>query len=185
MAEPASAPEVRLAYANLGAISYSFYVVGAATAFIAVALSLSETQAGLHTSAMALGMILAGVRGEVLDRWIGVWRTHSLAMVVLVVARVVLARTPTWALPLAAAFGVGLGAGTMFGHITRTLGRGGGVIARLQVTRAAFIAKASQLLAPVAIALGFALGLEWQSVIVPVLAIVLGLFVWGLSLIHI
>ena len=59
----ASPPEVRRAYADQAAISYSFYVVGASTAFIAVALSLSETQAGLHSSAMAVGMIVAGLAG--------------------------------------------------------------------------------------------------------------------------
>ena len=52
---------MRRAYVDQAAVSYSFYVVGASAAFIAAALSLSETEAGLHSSAMAVGMIVAGV----------------------------------------------------------------------------------------------------------------------------
>ena len=66
--------EVRRAYVDQAAISYSFYVVGASAAFFAAALSLSETEAGLHTSAMAGGMIVAGVAGERFDWLAGVRR---------------------------------------------------------------------------------------------------------------
>ncbi len=166
---------------NQAAISYAFYVVGAATAFIAVTLSLSETQAGLHSSAMAAGMIVAGLAGERFDRWLGVHRAHYLAMGLLAVSLVVLALAPVLTLTLLASLGIGLGAGTMFGHVNQTLGRGGGAVARVQLTRSAFVAKAAQLMAPVAIGVGIALGLDWQFVIVPVLLLVAGLTVWARS----
>jgi MFS family permease len=173
--------EVRRAYVDQAAISYSFYVVGAATAFIAVALSLSETQAGLHSSAMAVGMIVAGLAGERFDELADVRRVHLGAMVLLGVALVALAWAPALVVTLVASLGIGLGAGTMFGHVNQVLGAGGGSVARLQLTRGAFVAKASQLMAPVAIAVGAAIGLDWQFVVVPVLALVGVLFVWSRS----
>jgi MFS family permease len=171
-------PAIRRAYVDQAAISYSFYVVGASAAFIAVALSLSETQAGLHSSAMAAGMIVAGVAGERFDAVAGVWRMHHLAMGLLALSLVVLAWAPGVAVTLTASLGVGLGAGAMFGHVNHTLGAGGGARARLRLTRAAFVAKASQLMAPVAIAVGAAIGFDWQFVVLPVLALLGVLVVW-------
>ena len=178
---PSSAADVRRAYVNQAAISYSFYVVGAATAFIALSLALSETEAGLHSSAMAVGMIVAGLAGEHFDRLLGARRAHLVAMGLLALSLVAIALGSVLWVTLAAALGIGLGAGTMFGHVNQTLGAGGGVVARVQLTRSAFTAKASQLMAPVAIGLGIAAGLDWQFVIVPVLVLVAGLFVWTRS----
>ena len=177
----ASPSDVRRAYVNQSAISYSFYVVGAATAFVALALGLSETQAGLHSSAMAVGMIVTGLAGERLDRRIGVRRAHIGAMGLLVVSLLIVAWAPALPATLAASLGVGLGAGTMFGHVNQTLGAGGGVLARVQLTRGALVAKASQLLVPVAIGVGIGVGLDWRFVVVPVLAFLGLLFVWTRS----
>ena len=177
----ASAAEVRRAYIDQAAISYSFYVVGASAAFIALVLSLSETEAGLHSSAMALGMIVAGVAGERFDGLAGVRRVHYLGMGLLAVSLLLLAWAPGAGVTLGASLGIGLGAGAMFGHVTHTLGAGGGSVARLQLTRGAFVAKASQLMAPVAIAVGAAVGFDWQFVVVPVLVLLAVLFVWSRS----
>ncbi len=178
---PAPAADVRHAYVNQAAVSYSFYVVGAATAFIAVALSLSETEAGLHSSAMAVGMIVAGLAGERFDGLLGVRRVHFVAMGLLAVSLVAIAVGPALWVTLAASLGIGLSAGTMFGHVNQVLGAGGGVTARVQLTRSALVAKASQLMAPVAIGLGVAAGLDWQFVVVPVLVLLGALYVWTRS----
>ena len=178
---PAPAADVRRAYVDQAAISYSFYVVGASAAFIAVALSLSETQAGLHSSAMAAGMIVAGLAGDRIDLVSSVRRVHFVAMGLLAISLLFLAWAPSVVVTLGASLGVGLGAGAMFGHVNQTLGAGGGATARLQLTRGAFVAKASQLMAPVAIAVGAALGLDWQVVVVPVLVLLGGLFLWSRS----
>jgi MFS family permease len=177
----APAAEVRRAYVNQVAISYGFYVVGAATAFVAAALALSETEAGLHSSAMAVGMIVAGLWGDRFDRLVGPRRLHVAAMGLLAASLVLLALAPALVLTLAASLGVGLGAGTMFGHVNQTLGAGGGAVARVRLTRGALTAKASQLLVPVAIGAGIAIGLDWQFVVVPVLALLLLLLAWTRS----
>ena len=175
---PAPAADVRRAYLTQAAISYSFYVVGAATAFVAAALSLSDTQAGLHSSAMAVGMIAAGAAGERFDRAAGVRPVQYAAMAVLALSLVALAWAPALWVTLAGSLGIGLGAGTMFGHVNQTLGAGGGVTARVRLTRGALVAKSSQLMVPLAIAVGIAVGLDWRFVAVPVLAFVGLLAVW-------
>ncbi len=175
---PAPAADVRRAYVTQAAISYSFYVVGAATAFVAAALSLSDTQAGLHSSAMAVGMIAAGSAGERFDRAAGVRPVQYAAMALLALSLVALAWAPALWVTLAGSLGIGLGAGTMFGHVNQTLGAGGGVTARVRLTRGALVAKSSQLMVPLAIAVGIAVGLDWRFVAVPVLAFVGLLAVW-------
>jgi hypothetical protein len=100
-------------------------------------------------------------------------------MGLLAVSLVLLALAPSVLLTLAASLGIGLGAGTMFGHVNQTLGAGGGSVARLRLTRSAFVAKAAQLMAPVAIALGAAIGLDWSFVVVPVLGLLAVLVVWA------
>lgn len=175
----APAADVRRAYVDQAAVSYSFYVVGAATAFIAVALALSETEAGLHSSAMAAGMIAAGLAGERFDGLAGARRGHHLAMALLAVSLVLMAWAPALGVTLAASLGIGLGAGTMFAHVNQVLGAGGGAVARLQLTRSAFVAKAAQLMAPVAIGAGVLVGLDWRFVVVPVLALLGVLALWA------
>ena len=175
---PSPAADVRRAYVSQVAISYSFYVVGAATAFVAATLSLSDTQAGLHSSAMAVGMIAAGSAGERFDRALGVRRVQHSAMAVLALSLVALAWAPALWVTLAGSLGIGLGAGTMFGHVNQTLGAGGGVTARVRLTRGALVAKSSQLMVPLAIAVGIAVGLDWRFVVVPVLVFVGLLAVW-------
>ncbi len=175
----APATEVRRAYLDQAAVSYSFYVVGASTAFIALALSLTQTQAGMHSSAMAIGMIATGLTGERLDRRFGVRRIYRSAIALLAASLVLLALAPALAVTLAASLGVGLGAGTMFGHVNQTLGAGGGAVVRVQLTRGAFVAKASQLMAPVAIAAGAIVGLDWEFVVVPVLVFLAVLLAWS------
>ena len=169
--------DVRTAYLNQIAVSYSIYTVGAVTAFLAMALALSETQAGLHSSLMAAGMIVAGVAGDRVDRLVGAWPARIAGLVLLAGGLMVLAWAPAVLVTLAASAAIGLGGGTMFGHLYQTVGAGGGTRARLQVTRAALVAKVSQLVVPLAIGLGIAISFGWQFVVVPVLALMVLLFV--------
>lgn len=172
----ASAAQVRRAYANQAAISYSFYMVGAAAAFIAVALELSETETGLHSSAMALGIVVSGLTGERVDGRLGVRRAHLAAMGLLAVSLLLLASASALWATLGGALGIGLGSGMMFVHVNSTLGMGGGVIARVQLARASLVAKAAQLPVPLIIAVGTALAIGWPFVIVPLL-LLLGVIV--------
>jgi hypothetical protein len=168
---------VRLAYANQAVLSYAFYTLGAAIAFVAVALSLSETAAGLHATLMAVGVISTGVLGERLDHAIGVTATQRAGLAVLAVGLLLLAWAPALEITLLAALATGLGAGTIFGHANRALGTGGVAAGRLQFMRAAVAAKAAQLLVPLTISLGVALALGWQLVVVPVLIAIVVLLV--------
>ncbi|MFV2064678.1 MAG: sugar MFS transporter [Chloroflexota bacterium] len=176
-AEYAPPAEARLAYVNQVVVSYSFYLVGAVTAFVAAALALTDSQAGLHSSAMAVGIGVAGLFGDRFDHWFGQRAMKFTGMGLLAVALILVAWAPALVVTMVGAGSVGLGAGLSFGHVTQTLGAGGGTRARLQLTRAALVAKVSQLFVPLVIAAGIAIGVGWQLVIVPVLVFVGFLFV--------
>ena len=76
---PASASEVRSAYIDQVAVGYLLYGVGSVTAFLAVALSLSDAQAALHSSMLAIGLLVAGFAGTRIDATLGLRRANVLA----------------------------------------------------------------------------------------------------------
>jgi len=174
--EHAALADVRRSYADQAAAVSSIYVVGAVTAFIAAALALSGTEAGLHSSATATGMVVAGLGGDRLDRLAGVRLTHLAALGLLGLAMIMLAGAPALVATLAAAGAIGFGAGVMLGHVNQTLSAGGGVRARVQIARAALTGKTLQLTVPIAIAAGVALGVGWQFAVLPMLVLVGYLF---------
>jgi hypothetical protein len=59
--------DVRRAYIDQAALGYLIYLLGAISAFLAATLALSDAQVGLHSSAMAVGLIGAGLVGHRLD----------------------------------------------------------------------------------------------------------------------
>ena len=61
-------------------------MVGAVTAFLAAALALSDAQAGLHSSAMAVGMIAASLFSHRLDHRFGIRAVHFAGLAVSLLA---------------------------------------------------------------------------------------------------
>ncbi len=146
--------------------------IGPITAFIAAALLLSDSEAGLHSVGLALGLIMAGLTTARLDRVIGTARVHIAALVALGLSFVLLAWAPALAVTLVGAFGCGLGFGVMLAHINQTLTAGGGPLARVRTARGTLIAQIAGLLVPVVIAIGALVGLSWSIVVLPLLLLV-------------
>jgi MFS family permease len=169
---PASTAETRGAYVDQSVVAYLLYGVGAVTAFLAVALSLSDAVAALHSSILAIGLLGAGFLGDRLDRLLGPGRAHRLAYLLLVLASVCLATAPAFAVTLAGAGMVGLGTGLLLAHLNRTLTRGGGTLARVRMSRSALVAMIATLSVPVAIGLGENSGLGWQVAFVVAVALI-------------
>lgn len=169
---PASPAETRGAYIDQSVVAFLLYGVGAVTAFLAVALSLSDAVAALHSSVLAIGLLGAGLLGDRLDRLLGPGRAHRLAYLLLVIASVCLATAPAFAVTLAGAGLVGLGAGLLLAHLNRTLTRGGGTLARVRMSRSALVAMIATLSVPVAIGLGENSGLGWQVAFVVAVALI-------------
>jgi MFS family permease len=159
---PASASETRSAYFDQTVVGYLLYGVGAVTAFLAVALSLSDATAALHSSLLAIGLLVAGLSGDQIDARLGSRAAHGLAYVLLAIASLCLATAPTLAVTLLGAGMVGLGTGLLLARVNRTLTRGGGTLARVRMGRAALVAMVGSLSVPLAIGIGENSGFGWQ-----------------------
>ena len=163
---PASSSEARSAYLDQSVVAYLLYGVGAVTAFLAVVLSLSDAVAALHSSLLAVGLLVAGLTGDRIDARLGSRSAHRMAYLLLAIASVCLATAPALVVTLAGAAMVGLGAGLLLARINRTLSRGGGSLARVRMSRSALIAMLAVLAVPIAIGIGEGSGLGWQLVFV-------------------
>ena len=163
---PATPNEARSAYADQVLIGYLLYGVGAITAFLAVALSLSDAAAALHSSVLAIGLLVAGLAGDRIDRAVGSRRAHGLGYLSLATACVCLATAPAFAVTLTGAGLVGIGTGLLLARVNRTLTRGGGALARVRMGRAALVAMVGSMAVPLAVGLAEASGLGWQLALV-------------------
>ncbi len=170
--------DVRRSYLDQGAIGYLIYMVGAVTAFLAAALALSDAEAGLHSSAMAVGMIGASLFSHHLDHRFGVRSVHFAGLAASALAALLLAWAPSFGVTLLAAAGVGLGCGLLLGHVNAAVSASGGVRALIQLTRSTFVSMLLSVTVPVVIGLGIAVGVGWQLVVVPAVVLV-GIAAWA------
>jgi MFS family permease len=166
-------------YAAIAAVGYVVYGVGAVAPYLRSQLGLSDAQVGLHSSAMAIGLVLSGVIAAALDRRFGEVSVRGAGVATLAVAVVVLAVGPALAATLGAALLVGLGAGTLLGYANALLGRPGGRLARLRVARANVWAMVSAFVCPVVLAAAAGAGLPWGLGLLPALGL---LVIVGLDL---
>lgn len=168
----APSARVRQAYLAHSTVGFMTYGVGAATAFVAVTLGLSDAQAGLHGSAMAVGLITAGSSGERLDRRFGERIVHYSALALLIVGVLLLATAPALPFTLAGALCVGAGNGLLLVFVNRTATAGGGALARARLARSALFSMVSALTASLVVGAGVAAGLGWQVYALPALMLV-------------
>lgn len=162
-----SESQVRPAYLAHASVGFMTYGVGAATTFIAAALSLSDAQAGLHSSAFAVGIIAAGAAGQRLDRRFGDKTVHVAALVLLATSVTLFMLAVALPLTLAAALIAGTGNGLLFAYVNRTLTSGGGSLARLRLARSSLFSMIAAFSVSLIIGVGVATGLGWQVFVVP------------------
>ena len=170
--------DVRRSYLDQAAIGYLIYMVGAVTAFLATALALSDGQAGLHSSAMAVGMITASLTSHRLDERFGIRAVHFTGLAVSLLGALLIAWAPTFGVTLAGAAGVGLGCGVLLGHVNAAVSASGGVRALIQFTRSTFVSMLLSVTVPVVIGLGIAVGAGWPLVVAPLFLLV-GIAAWA------
>lgn len=175
--QPSPDSAVRRAFIDQSVVGYLVYWVGAVTAFIAVRLSLSDAEAGLHSSALAVGVIVAGVTAHQLDGLLGMRRMHFVALAFLGLGAALVAWASGIAVTLLGAAGVGLGAGLLLSHVNQIMAAGGGAIARLRLARGTLVAMLASVTVPLFIGLGEASGIGWQLAVVPGVALVTAAFV--------
>ena len=168
MSEPESAWP---SYAGLAAIAYVIYGVGATGPYLRAQLRLSDAEVGLHSTALAIGLVLAGTLAAGLGRRFGDLAVRGAAIAAIGVALPLLASAPALMATLAAAALIGLGAGTLLGHINADLGEPGGRLARVRLGRANVWAMTAAFAGPVVVAAGASFGPGWWFGLLPALGL--------------
>lgn len=168
MSEPESAWP---SYAGLATTAYVIYVLGATGPYLRAQLGLSDAEVGLHSTALAIGLVLAGTLAADLGRRFGEPAVRGAAIATIAVALPILGAAPALPATLAAATLIGLGAGTLLGHINTTLGEPGGRLARLRLARANVWAMIAAFVGPVVVAAGASVGPGWWFGLVPALGL--------------
>lgn len=159
---PASRREAGSAYVDLAVVGYLLYGVGAVTAFLAAALALSDAEAALHSSLLAVGLLAAGFGTDRVDTAIGPRRANIVAYALLALGSVSIVTALAYPLTLAGAGSIGLGVGLLLAHANRALTRGGGTLAQLRMNRSGLIAMVGSMSVPVVIWLGDVVSVGWE-----------------------
>jgi fucose permease len=159
-------------YVAIATVGYVVYGLGAVGPYLRERLALSDVQVGLHSSALAIGFILAGLFAARAGARLGELAVRAGALALLAVAVVVLAWAPSVGATLAAGLNIGLGAGTVLSYTNASLAAPGGSLARVRLGRANVWAMVAAFLAPVLLAAGASSRMGWWIGLVPALALV-------------
>ena len=174
---PASSREAGSAYVDLANVGYLLYGVGAVTAFLAAALSLSDAEAALHSSVLAVGLLAAGLGTDRIDTLLGPKRPNIVGFALLALGSLFIVTAAAYAVTLAGAGMIGVATGLLLAHANRVMTRGGGALAQMRMNRGGLVAMLGSMSVPVVIWLGDGIGIGWQlAFVVAGGLIVVGLF---------
>lgn len=161
------------AYLAIATVGYVIYGLGAVGPYLRVRLDLSDTQVGLHSTALAIGFVIAGSFAARAGIRFGEVAVRAAALAMIAIAVVALAWAPTVVVTLAAGLAIGLGAGVVLGYANASLAAAGGSAARLALGRANVWAMVAAFSAPVLFVAGAGAGVGWWIGLVPALGLVL------------
>jgi fucose permease len=171
--------ETWTAYAYLSVFDIFVYAVGALTPYLRDALHLSDAQAALHPSAMAVGLVSAGTIADAVERRLGGRGAVALAVGLMLLAALALASAAALPVTLAGAYALGVGGGAVLSAVNLMLGRPGGTRAAVRFARANTWSMLASFLAPVSIAALAASPLGWRAVPLVPLALLIALELAG------
>jgi MFS family permease len=159
-------------YVAIATVGYVIYGLGAMVPYLRDRLGLSDAEVGLHSTALAIGLVLTGLFAARVGDRIGEVAARATALLLLAAAIVLLAWAPSIGATLAAAVAIGVGAGTVLGYTNSSLGAPGGSLGRLRLGRANVWAMVAASVAPILLAAGASSGVGWWIGLVPVLVLV-------------
>jgi len=148
-------------YAGVATAGYLLYTVGAVGPYLRSQLALSVTEVGLHSTALAVGLVLAGALVANLAARYGEVAIRSTGLGAVLIAIPLLALAPSILGTLASATLIGFGAGSVLGYANARLGAGGGTRARLRLARSGVWGIVGALVGPLVVAGGAAAGPGW------------------------
>lgn len=141
-----------LAFARLSLGGYLLYGVGYVVPLLRRDLGLSDSIAGLHASAIAVGIILSGVAGDRFVRRLGPDLAGRASVFAFGAAAAAIALAPHVAVSLVAGVLFGFFAGAVLSLVNQRLSALGGHAASVTLARANLSALVASLIAPLAIA---------------------------------
>jgi MFS family permease len=163
----------RTAYAYLAVWSYVLYGLGNTTPYLRTDLALTDFQAGLHASALAVGVLLAGVTADQLARRVGTRWILDLAVGCLIVAIGLIVLAPSLPVSLSGALMIGLGGGLLVTDANLRLFSPDGVRTRRLMGQANALSMVTAAAAPLAIGLAASGFNAWRvALVVPIAALV-------------
>lgn len=141
-----------LAFARLSLAGYLLYGFGYVVPILRRDLGLAESLAGLHASAIAVGIILSGVAGDRFARRLGADVAGRTAVLGVGAVSFAVAFAPHVLVSLVAGLFFGFFAGVVLSSVNQQLSALGGRAASVALARANLSALVATLLAPLAIA---------------------------------
>jgi MFS family permease len=159
-------------YAGGATAGYLAYTIGAVAPYIGAQLALTDAQIGLHSTAVAAGLVVAGAIVANLATGFGETRVRALALAAIVVGVPLLVLAPALAAILIAATLIGFGVGTVLGYTNARLGRPGGRLAQKRLARGGVASIVASFVGPALVAAGAASGIGWWLGVVPALGLV-------------
>ena len=168
---PPVATDAWPSYAGIGTAGYLLYTLGAVGPYLRSELALSEVEVGMHSTALAVGLVLAGASVANLAARFGEFAVRTAGLVTILIAIPLLALAPWIVATLAAATLIGFGAGTILGYANAMLGAPGGTLARLRLARSGVWGIVGALVGPVVVAAGAGAGPGWWLGLLPALGL--------------
>jgi MFS family permease len=149
-------------FCYLATWGYLLYGLGNATPYLRDDLRLSAFEAGLHASALALGILVAGVTADIVGRRVGPSRLLDLSVVYFAVAAALIIVAPALPVSLCGAFLLGLGGGTLTTQVNLQLSGFGRAQGRILLSQANAVAVIAAAVAPIAISLAASVLHAWR-----------------------
>jgi MFS family permease len=162
-----------IAFLYLALWAYLLYGLGNATPYLRTDLRLTDFEAGLHASALAIGVLASGVSADAIARRVGPGRLLDLAVLALTAAVALIALAPALPVSLAGAFLMGLGGGTLGTQVNVELGRADAVESRKLMSQANALSMVTAAAAPLAMGLAASILQAWRlGLILPIFGLV-------------
>ncbi len=160
-------------FCYLATWGYMLYGLGNATPYLRDDLRLSAFEAGLHASALALGVLVAGATADVVGRRIGPSRLLDLSVAYFAVAALLIIVAPALPISLFGAFLLGMGGGTLTTQVNLQLSQFGQSQGRILLSQANAVSMIGAAVAPIAIGLAASVLHAWRlAMLAPIVWVV-------------
>jgi len=160
---PISRPDAWINFAYLSMWSYLLYGLGNATPYLRSELHLSDFETGLHASALAVGVLVAGASVDAIARRFGSRWLFDLAVLGLTVGVALVALSPALPGSLTGAFFLGLAGGTLGTQVNVNLSRSDSATSRKLLSQANALSMVTAGAAPVVMGIAIQTVHAWRA----------------------